>query len=58
MDFTVKETCPKCHGLITVAEIEAHPSRDDLAIHNYLCEKCGPIMAKLISLKPKNREGK
>jgi hypothetical protein len=45
--------CPKCQRPIKTANIVAHPSRRDLAIHDFACEKCGPVGAKLVSLKPK-----
>jgi hypothetical protein len=31
--------------------IEAHPTSRHLAIHNYQCVDCGPVLAKIISLK-------
>jgi hypothetical protein len=35
------------------AVIEAHPSRRDLALHNFHCDDCGPIKTKIISLEPR-----
>jgi hypothetical protein len=50
--FFVDEICPKCSKPIKIAVIERHPSRPDLAVHNFECADCGPVRAKLISLKP------
>ena len=50
MQFQVSETCPKCGELVTIATVEPHPTRGDLALHNYECERCGPIRTKLIPL--------
>ena len=30
-----------------------HPSRRDLALHNFQCADCGPVKTKIISLTPK-----
>jgi hypothetical protein len=34
------------------AAIELHPTRSDLAVHNFHCADCGPVKTKIISLKP------
>jgi hypothetical protein len=34
------------------AVIERHPSRHDLAFHNFTCLNCGPVKTKIISLNP------
>jgi hypothetical protein len=52
LTFFVDEICPKCRKPIKIAVIELHPSRPDLAVHNFECADCGPVRAKLISLKP------
>jgi ssDNA-binding Zn-finger/Zn-ribbon topoisomerase 1 len=52
MTFVVNDVCPKCSKPIKIAVIEPHPSRPDLAVHNFECTNCGPVRAKLISLKP------
>jgi hypothetical protein len=53
----IDEPCPRCHKAVKLAVIEPHPDRLDLAIHNYHCIDCGPVRAKIISLKPdKQRE--
>ena len=44
--------CPRCHKPITVATVEPHPTRPDIAHHNYECEACGPVMTKAVSMKP------
>jgi len=54
MPFTlyIDEICPKCRQPIWQTTIDLHPSRPDLAIHNLLCADCGPVKAKIVSLKP------
>jgi hypothetical protein len=49
--FVVDEICPRCRKPIKIATIELHPSRSDLAVHNFECIDCGPVRAKLIPLK-------
>ena len=44
--------CPKCRKPLLQGVVEAHPSRRDLALHNFQCADCGPIKTKNISLKP------
>jgi ssDNA-binding Zn-finger/Zn-ribbon topoisomerase 1 len=50
----VDDTCPKCREPIKQATIELHPTRRDLALHNFECADCGPVKTKIISLKPGN----
>jgi hypothetical protein len=54
MSFTlfVDDTCPKCRKPIKQTTIELHPTRRDLALHNFHCADCGPIKTKVFSLKP------
>jgi RNase P subunit RPR2 len=47
------EICPKCHKPLMQGVVEAHPSRDDLALHNFECADCGPIKTIILSLTPK-----
>jgi hypothetical protein len=47
------EVCPKCRNAVMQSVVEAHPSRHDIALHNFECADCGPIKTKVISLKPK-----
>jgi transposase-like protein len=44
--------CPRCRKPIRFAAIEPHPSRSDIAHQNYQCEDCGPVLTKVISLRP------
>jgi hypothetical protein len=37
------------------AVIELHPTRPDLAIHNFHCAYCGPVKSKVISFTPPAR---
>jgi hypothetical protein len=46
------DICPKCHQPIWQTTIELHPSRPDLAIHNFRCADCGPVKTKIVSLNP------
>jgi hypothetical protein len=48
----INETCPKCRKPIMHGVIEAHPSRRDIALENFVCADCGPVKTKIISLKP------
>jgi hypothetical protein len=50
----VHDTCPKCRKPVRLSVIEPHPSRRDLAIHNFQCVDCGLVKAKIYSLKPGN----
>jgi hypothetical protein len=46
------EVCPRCHKAPMQGVVEAHPSRSDIALHNFECGTCGPVRTKIISLKP------
>ncbi len=48
----VDDICPKCHKPITQSVIEPHPTRRDVALHNFQCVDCGPVKTKVISLEP------
>jgi uncharacterized Zn finger protein len=52
LTFFVDDICPKCSKPVKLSVIEPHPDRRDLAVHNYQCADCGPVRAKIISLKP------
>jgi phage FluMu protein Com len=47
----IDDTCPRCRKPVKLSVIEPHPSQRDQAIHNYHCVDCGPVLAKIISLK-------
>jgi len=47
----IDDTCPKCYKPIWQTTIDRHPSCPDLAIHSFQCADCGPVKAKLVSLK-------
>jgi len=49
------DPCPKCSKGKMQSVIEAHPSRPDLALHNFHCADCGPIKTEVLSLKPPAR---
>ena len=52
MQFQVSNTnCPRCHNPISLATIEPHPSQVGLALHNYECVNCGPVVTKIILLR-------
>jgi hypothetical protein len=52
LTFAVDEICPKCRKAVKLAVIDLHPTNPDLAVHNFECIDCGPVRAKIISLKP------
>jgi hypothetical protein len=37
---------PRCGKSNLQAVIEAHPSRSDIALHNFNCAECGPAKPK------------
>jgi hypothetical protein len=47
----VDDICPRCRKPVKLAVIEPHPTRRDLAIHNFHCVDCGSVKARIISLK-------
>ena len=52
-------TCPVCHGKIVESDIDLHPSRADLAIQNFWCQKCNRVVKSVTySLKPKGKDDK
>jgi hypothetical protein len=51
MNLAINDACPKCRKPVRFAVIELHPIRSDLAIYNYQCVDCGPVRARIISLK-------
>jgi hypothetical protein len=46
------EPCPQCSKPIMQGAVDAHPSRNDVAIQNFHCADCGPLKTKVLSLKP------
>jgi hypothetical protein len=48
----IDDTCPKCRKSVRLADIEPHPTRCDLSLHNFECADCGFVRTKIISLKP------
>ena len=51
MQFQINETCPRCRKPLTVATVEPHPNRPDVALHSFHCVDCGPVMTKSVSLQ-------
>jgi hypothetical protein len=51
----IDDACPRCRKPVKLSVIEPHPSQRDQAIHNYYCVDCGPVLAKIISLKAAER---
>ena len=51
MQFHVSETCPRCRKPVSVAVVERHPTRSDMAVHNYECADCGPVKTTIVSLR-------
>jgi hypothetical protein len=52
LNLFINETCPKCRKPTMQGVIEAHPSRRDIALENFVCADCGPVKTKIISLMP------
>jgi len=52
LTFYFNDPCPRCAKPMMQAVIERHPSRNDLALHNFTCLNCGPLKTKIISLNP------
>jgi hypothetical protein len=36
---------------VSVAVVERHPTRPDMALHNYECADCGPVKTTIVSLR-------
>jgi hypothetical protein len=49
--FHINEPCPKCKKPMAHADIERHPTRDDLAVRSFYCADCGPVKTQIISLE-------
>jgi hypothetical protein len=49
--FELSDPCPRCSKPLMQTGIELHPSRSDLALHNFNRAVCGPVKTKIISLK-------
>lgn len=49
--FRVNGRCPRCGKPVRLATIEPHPTRNDVALHNYECADCGPVRTKIIPLR-------
>jgi hypothetical protein len=43
------DACPVCGALITLVEVEPHPSRDGLEIQGFSCEFCGPVKSQVVA---------
>jgi hypothetical protein len=51
MQFQVSETCPRCGKPVSLAIVEPHPTRTDIALHSYECVDCGPVRTRAVSLR-------
>jgi rRNA maturation protein Nop10 len=51
MQFQVRETCPRCGKLVSLAIVELHPTRTDLALHSFECSECGPVRTRAVPLR-------
>jgi uncharacterized Zn finger protein len=51
MLFQVRATCPRCGKPVTLAVVEAHPTRTDIALHSFECMDCGAVRTKAVSLR-------
>ena len=50
-----KDACPICGAALKLTEIEPHPSHNELEIHGYSCECCGPVKS-LVVIHPVEEE--
>jgi uncharacterized Zn finger protein len=39
----VREACPICGKVTTLAVIEPHPAHPEIELHTYRCVDCGPF---------------
>jgi hypothetical protein len=51
MQFQVSEICPRCRKPVTLAIVEPHPTRTDVALHSLECADCGPVGTRAVSLR-------
>jgi TPP-dependent indolepyruvate ferredoxin oxidoreductase alpha subunit len=51
-DLYIDDTCPKCRKPVKIVSIEPHPTRRELALHNFKCVDCGRVKTKVFSVKP------
>jgi uncharacterized Zn finger protein len=51
MQFQVSETCPRCGKPVSLAIVELHPTRTDIALHSFECTDCGPVRTRAVSLR-------
>jgi hypothetical protein len=46
------DPCPKCFNSWALGVVDRHPTRRDIALHNFYCGNCGPVKTNFIALKP------
>jgi C4-type Zn-finger protein len=46
--LVVDDGCPVCNSRITLTEVEPHPHRDELEIHEFSCQFCGPVKSLVV----------
>jgi hypothetical protein len=51
MQFQVSETCPRCGKPVSLAIVELHPTRTDLALHSFECIECGSVRTRAVPLR-------
>jgi hypothetical protein len=51
MQFQVSEICPRRGKPVSLAIVEPHPTRTDIALHSYECMDCGPARTRAVSLR-------
>ena len=57
MHFQIRDAkCPRCSRPVYIATVVRHPTRADLAHHNYECADCGPVTTKILSLRAEDGE--
>lgn len=50
------QTPPRCQKPTRLASSEPHPTRDDVTLHTYHCESCGPVTTIVESRREERAE--
>jgi hypothetical protein len=51
IDLFMNDTCLKCRKPIKETSVTPHPTRHELAIHEFACADCGVVKTKILLLK-------
>jgi uncharacterized Zn finger protein len=50
MHFQIRQPCPRCGKPVSIAIVERHPTRTDIALFSFECMDCGSVRMKALSL--------